>query len=133
MSRELVLTVTLADCEVQTFRSGGKGGQNQNKRETGVRVIHHPSGARGESREERSQLQNKKTAFRRMAESKEFTAWVRRQAGEDALMIAKVERELWPDRTKVELKDEDGNWIEEKRLTHKKSRAEGKRQIEEEQ
>lgn len=103
--RTRVLSVTLADCTVQTFRAGGKGGQNQNKRDTGVRIIHPPSGARGESREERSQLQNKKLAFRRMAESPAFRAWVRRQAGEDALLIAAVERELWPDRTKVEFYD----------------------------
>lgn len=71
-TRHRVLSVTIHDCEVQHFRSGGKGGQNQNKRDTGTRVIHHPSGARGESREERSQLQNKKKAFRRMVESPKF-------------------------------------------------------------
>src|SRR5690242_18337058 len=109
--RELVLSVTLADCEVQTFRAGGPGGQKQNKTESGVRVIHHPSGARGESREERSQLQNKKRAFRRMAETEEFRNWVRRQAGESARMVASVERELWPDRTLVEVKDEHGEWV----------------------
>jgi protein subunit release factor B len=70
--RHRILSVTIHDCEVQTFRSGGKGGQNQNKRDTGVRIIHHPSGARGESREERSQLQNKRAAFRRMVESQRF-------------------------------------------------------------
>ena len=69
-----MFSVTLADCEVQTFRSGGKGGQNQNKRDTGVRIIHHPSGARGESREERSQLQNKRAAFARMAAHPLFRA-----------------------------------------------------------
>lgn len=77
MSRELLFRVTIKDCEVQTFRAGGKGGQNQNKRDTGVRVIHHPSGARGEAREERSQLANKKLAFQRMGESKEFQTWAR--------------------------------------------------------
>lgn len=104
-----MLSVGLKDCVVQTFSAGGKGGQNQNRRSTGVRVIHEPSGARGESREERSQLQNKKTAFRRMSESKEFAAWVRRQAGEDVLMATQVERELWPDRTKMEV-FENGEW-----------------------
>lgn len=74
--RERVLHITIDDCEVQTFRAGGKGGQNQNKRDTGVRVIHAPSGARGESREERAQLANKRRAFRRMAESVEFRRWV---------------------------------------------------------
>ena len=63
-----MFSVTLKDCEVQTFRSGGKGGQNQNKRDTGVRIIHHPSGARGEARDERSQLLNKRLAFKRMAD-----------------------------------------------------------------
>lgn len=64
--RTLLFSVTLADCDVQTFRAGGKGGQNQNKRDTGVRIIHRASGARGEARDERSQLQNKRAAFKRM-------------------------------------------------------------------
>ncbi len=70
--RVRVLSVTIHDCDVQHFRSGGKGGQNQNKRDTGTRIIHRPSGARGEARDERSQLQNKKLAFRRMVESPAF-------------------------------------------------------------
>lgn len=70
--RVKILSITQADCIMQTFRAGGSGGQNQNKRDTGVRYIHPPSGARGESREERSQWQNRKAAWRRMAESKEF-------------------------------------------------------------
>lgn len=111
MSRTLVLSVTIHDCEVQTFRAGGKGGQNQNKRDTGVRVIHSPSGARGEARDERSQLQNKRTAFRRMATSDRFKAWVRMMSGEDARMVASVERETWPDRMKVEVR-KDGQWVE---------------------
>lgn len=113
MSREKILSVTLADCEVQTFRAGGKGGQNQNKRDTGVRIIHRASGARGEARDERSQLQNKKLAFRRMCDSATFRTWVRLMAGEDARTIAAVERELWPDRTKIEVKNEDGEWVKE--------------------
>lgn len=84
--RELLFSVTLQDCVVQTFRSGGAGGQNQNKRDTGVRIIHHASGARGEARDERSQFQNKKLAFRRMAESAVFKAWVARQSHEYKLI-----------------------------------------------
>jgi protein subunit release factor B len=109
--RELAFSVTLADCDVQTFRSGGKGGQNQNKRDTGVRIIHRASGARGEARDERSQLQNKRLAFRRMAESDTFKAWVRMRSGETARTIAAVERETWPDRIKEEV-FEDGEWRE---------------------
>jgi len=88
-----IFSITLDDCEVQTFRAGGPGGQNQNKRDTGVRVIHPPSGARGESREERSQLQNKKLAFRRMAEHPLFRAWVARQS--DTFKQAEKRAEQW--------------------------------------
>lgn len=80
--RQLLFSVTLKDCEVQTFHAGGKGGQNQNTRDTGVRIIHKASGARGEARDERSQLQNKKLAFRRMADSRLFRAWVAKQSHE---------------------------------------------------
>jgi protein subunit release factor B len=77
--RTKVLSVTIKDCDVQTFRAGGNGGQNQNKRDTGVRIIHPPSGAVGVSRDERSQLQNKRLAFKRMAESPKFQRWVKIQ------------------------------------------------------
>jgi protein subunit release factor B len=70
--REKVLSVTLKDCDVQTKRGSGKGGQNRNKRDTAVRIVHRASGAVGESQEQRSQLQNKQAAFRRMAETPRF-------------------------------------------------------------
>jgi protein subunit release factor B len=70
--REKILSVTLKDCDVQTKRGSGKGGQNRNKRDTAVRIVHRASGAVGESQDERSQLQNKRRAFRRMVESDRF-------------------------------------------------------------
>lgn len=74
-SKQLLFSITKDDFIVQTFRSGGKGGQNQNKVESGVRIIHPASGAIGESREERSQLQNKKIAFNRLIKTSSFQAW----------------------------------------------------------
>lgn len=79
-TRKPLFTTSIKDCEIQTFRSGGKGGQNQNKVESGVRIIHHPSGARGESREHRDQLHNKRAAFKRMGESRQFKSWARNMA-----------------------------------------------------
>lgn len=111
--RELVATVTLADCVVDTFRSGGKGGQNVNKRDTGVRITHPPSGAIGKATDERSQLQNKKLAWKRMCETSEFRAWTRKIVAGDTLLEIQVERELWPDRLKTEVKDENGRWTSE--------------------
>jgi peptide chain release factor 2 len=46
------------DIEMQTFCSGGPGGQHQNKTQSGVRLIHTPTGVRAESRTERSQHKN---------------------------------------------------------------------------
>ncbi len=51
------------DLERQTFRSGGPGGQHQNKTESGVRFIHLPSGIAAESRTERSQVKNSAMAM----------------------------------------------------------------------
>ena len=75
----LAFSVTLADCKLDTFSAGGPGGQHQNTSNTGVRITHLESGAKGESREYRSQLQNKKAAFRRMAESVKFKVWVNKK------------------------------------------------------
>lgn len=67
--------VTAADCRRDTFRCSGAGGQNVNKRDTGVRFTHLASGAVGEACDQRNQAQNVQTAFRRMAESRIFRAW----------------------------------------------------------
>lgn len=105
--RELILRVKIQDCRVETFRSGGKGGQNQNKRDTGVRVVHPPSGAVGESREHRTQLLNKRAAFGRMARSKEFERWRRieaaRRLGRLDELEAEVERQMRPENLLVEV------------------------------
>lgn len=114
-SKEILFSVSIDDMEVQTFRSGGPGGQHQNKTDSGVRLIHHPSGARGESREERSQLQNKRKAFLRLAEHPVFVSWLasesRRLNGE------KTSEEIVDDMMSrvsdfvIEVKDEDGKWL----------------------
>lgn len=65
--RTLIASDTKKDFDIHTFCSGGPGGQHQNKTETGVRIVHKKTGLSAESREHRSQQQNKKSAFRKLA------------------------------------------------------------------
>lgn len=54
------------DYKIEKFHCGGKGGQNVNKVETGVRIIHIPTGITVTSTEERSQFMNKQKAIKRL-------------------------------------------------------------------
>jgi peptide chain release factor 1 len=112
--KEHVFSLTKDDFEIQTFRSGGKGGQHQNKTDSGVRIIHAASGAVGESREEREQIRNKKTAFKKLCENPKFKAWLRvetgRRLGQESIESL-VEKAMDPKNIKTEIK-QDGVWTE---------------------
>lgn len=60
---EIDIEIKEGDIEMETFMSGGPGGQHQNKTASGVRLRHLPSGVVVECRTERSQHKNRKTAM----------------------------------------------------------------------
>lgn len=64
----------LAECRVDTFRAGGPGGQHQNTTESGVRLVHLPTGITVTARDERSQHRNRGLALRRLREALEELA-----------------------------------------------------------
>jgi len=63
IAEDISIDIRPEDVVRQTFRSGGPGGQHQNKTESGVRLIHKPTGIVAECRSERSQHRNEEMAW----------------------------------------------------------------------
>jgi protein subunit release factor B len=114
--RQLLFSVTLDDCTLQHFRAGGNGGQHQNVTDSGTRIIHLPSGARGESREERSQLANKRAAWKRLVAHPAFVFWVhqesRRLEGFESAETRTDRMMADHAQLRTEVKGPDGRWVE---------------------
>lgn len=111
--KEILFTVTAADCDWQYTRSSGKGGQNVNKVNSKVRCTHRASGAVGVAQDTRDQHQNKKLAFERMAKSKEFEKWHKvecaRRLGKLRSIDETVDALMAPHNLQIEGK-KDGRW-----------------------
>lgn len=94
MNNQKLFTIHPKDFRVDTFRCGGHGGQNIQKRDTGVRITHLESGASAECREERQQAQNKKRALQKLVNTSKFRTWLRIKVASLSLGFATIEQQI---------------------------------------
>jgi len=86
----LLFSARRKDFRIDTFKSGGKGGQHQNKTDSGVRITHIDTGLSSESRSSRSQNDNRKLAFRKLV--KKLTSHVIQQNCRDKIISNEIIR-----------------------------------------
>lgn len=122
MPKELLFSVTKDEFKFDTFKAGGKGGQKQNKTNSGVRCTHKETGAVGEARDARGQLENKHNAFLRCIATDAFQRWLDRKAREmsytkderrrmEQRIKERVARDMAPSNLRIEAMVE-GKWVE---------------------
>jgi protein subunit release factor B len=112
-NKDPFFSITAKDCEWSYTRGTGAGGQKRNKTSSAVHCIHKASGAHGYSESSRSQLDNRKEAFRKMAETDKFKKWIHieymKRTGEHYEVERQIQASL--NKVKVEVKI-DGKWTE---------------------
>ncbi len=97
MERQKLFSVNGRDpkqCRWEYFIAPGKGGQKRNRCRSAARVTHIPSGATGQAVESRSQIKNKRAAFKRMGESEKFKRWVKLEAARKTGEAIDIERKV---------------------------------------
>lgn len=121
--RELLFSVGKKDLEISFFNGSGAGGQHRNKVANSVHLKHPESGVMVTAQRERSRNQNLCQAFKQLTEHPKFKVWHRKKCAE--MMLTREEKEQekrkteeWIDNMmnennmKVEVKDENGKWVE---------------------
>lgn len=114
--KQPILSLTLTDFKITYARGTGAGGQKRNKTESKVQILHEPSGAYAESDKTRSQHQNKIDAFSKISKDKKLLNWIKIEVAKREGKLKEIEEKVdfeMKNRTKVEIKDEHGRWINE--------------------
>jgi len=113
--KELLFKLTRKDFIVEAKRGSGKGGQNRNVTNSACRIRHPASGAEGQAQDERAYKQNEALAFRRLLETTKFKMWHKMEVARQLGLLKDVEKTVDEEmkKIKVEVKDENGRWVDE--------------------
>ena len=105
--RELILSVTKRDFDIQFFSGTGAGGQHRNKHQNCVRMTHRESGVHATGQSSRSRQANLREAFTTIIRSKAFNSWHKMEVAERILngksVREKVRQMMSPENLKVEV------------------------------
>lgn len=113
--RQRVTILRKKDLEFSYYCGPGHGGQAKNKVASGVMIRHAESGAIAKAHDSRSQEQNKKHAFERLVATPQMKFWIARKLHEiknQETIEQTIEKECAPENLKLEVKDENGRWVE---------------------
>jgi peptide chain release factor 1 len=115
--KELLFSLTRKDFVIEAKRGHGKGGQNRNVTNSCCRIRHLPSGAEAQSQDERSYHQNERKAFLQLIESSKFKLWHKMEVARRIGILKDVDKTVEAEMKKIriDVKDENGRWIEEKK------------------
>jgi protein subunit release factor B len=112
-NKEPLFSITADDCEWSYTRGTGNGGQKKNKTSSAVHCKHRASGAYGYSETSRSQLDNRRDAFRKMMETDTFQTWIKLEFMKRSGQMDEIERKVEQDLKKVKLEIKiDDRWTE---------------------
>lgn len=109
-----VVSVTIKDCDVDTFTVSGGGGQHRDRKRSGARVTHRASGAVGVGRDERDFLSNRRHAFLRMAKTPKFKLWLLKEhmkATGEKTIEERLDEQMLARNLHVEVRDSNGKWV----------------------
>lgn len=115
MTNNILFSVTAKDCDWSYTKGTGAGGQKRNKTSSAVHCTHRASGAHGYSETSRSQHDNKRDAFVKMASTDKFQKWSKIEAMKRCGILDEIDRKVQEELTKVKIEIKiDGKWTEVK-------------------
>lgn len=113
--RKLLFSITKKDLQITYFNSRGPGGQNKNKNQNCVRILHPDSGAMSVGQANRSLRQNMSDALQNLVKNGKFKIWHAKRVREvlDGITTEeRVEVMMDPKNLKFEIHDDEGRWVE---------------------